>query len=265
MSIFDVSTTQTTPKTFTAEDAHALYEAFMDTMDALNEAQEALEQAQKAAQNAGAYVSFRLERANERDVVAAFWKTMIRTHPAYAVMSSRQQDHEISWVGSDAYHRMGRYPRNFPEFTPPNILDKARELEERQPFFLREWALTLYQHLIAWPEKAHEIRIPAQIRVRGAVDSSHRVSYGRMMDDLSDLDRLFHYLDGQILDTENPYTSPLVIAIAEAKETRSGETPYFRFKTYRNGNLQLTFKNRGLAAAWEALAREGFISRMNNR
>lgn len=53
------------------------------------------------------------------------------------------------------------------------------------------------------------------------------------------VDRVFHLLDGAEWAGTNAYYSPLIDAIQSS--TGEGETPYFKFKCYGNGNLHLTF------------------------
>ena len=263
MSIFDA--TPLDDFTLSLDAIERLWFAFTETMNAITEAKNALARAEKAAQGVGAYASFRLDRADERDVVASFWKAFIRSHPAYAVMAHDRRQTEVDeWVESYDYRSRGQYPRPFPEFTIASMMEKDKDLWDRSAFFLREWALTLFRRLITYPETPQDVRIPERVRVSSAVDSSHRVTYGQMVRDFADLDRLFHYLDGRKMEDENPYHAPLVEAIGKAKETRSGETDYFRFRTFLNGNVQLTFKRRDLASQWEALAREGLVERMNH-
>lgn len=63
-------------------------------------------------------------------------------------------------------------------------------------------------------------------------------------DKLVAVDRVFHMLDGKSFN-DNAYVSELVDAIQTA-EYGAGETPYFKFKAYQNGNLHLEFKRPDL-------------------
>lgn len=61
---------------------------------------------------------------------------------------------------------------------------------------------------------------------------------------LQSLDTIFHLLDGRGIPTESHY-GPLVSAI-EAEDGKIGETEYFKYKCFKNGNLHLEFKRSDL-------------------
>jgi len=58
-------------------------------------------------------------------------------------------------------------------------------------------------------------------------------------DDLIEVDRVFHNLDGQNISVDS-YHSPLVDAICSSK-FQPGQTNYFAFQAYHNRNLHLRF------------------------
>lgn len=61
------------------------------------------------------------------------------------------------------------------------------------------------------------------------------------------VDRIFHMLDGKLGSFhENGYVCPLIDAIQTADG--AGETPYFKFKMYMNGNLHLEFRRLDLVS-----------------
>lgn len=74
---------------------------------------------------------------------------------------------------------------------------------------------------------------------------------------LAVIDRAFHLLDGALADFDsNSYRSPLVDAIQTSKDGR-GETKYFRFQCYRNGNLHLQIKRLDLLKELNRIGGEG--------
>jgi len=74
---------------------------------------------------------------------------------------------------------------------------------------------------------------------------------------LAVIDRAFHLLDGALADfNANAYLSPLVDAIQTSPNGR-GETKYFRFQCYRNGNLHLQIKRLDLLAELNRIGGEG--------
>ena len=67
------------------------------------------------------------------------------------------------------------------------------------------------------------------------------------------LDNVFHALDGKSL--ANTHHGPLTDAIAAVPRGENcGETEYFRFRCYGNGNLHLEFKLADLLARLNAVA-----------
>ncbi len=74
---------------------------------------------------------------------------------------------------------------------------------------------------------------------------------------LNMIDRAFHLLDGKAFDV-NAHKSPLVDAINTTPlSVGRGETPYFRFKCYRNGNLHLEIKRADLLRELNRIGGEG--------
>lgn len=68
---------------------------------------------------------------------------------------------------------------------------------------------------------------------------------------LVQIDKIFHILDGKPFDYANWYNSPLVDGIIAREE---GETEYFAWKRFQNGNLHLTFKRDDLLETFNHLA-----------
>ena len=78
----------------------------------------------------------------------------------------------------------------------------------------------------------------------------------REEDELIQLDRVFHLLDGAGIP--DGYKSPLVDAINAIGEYNTlGETNYFRFRCFKNGNLHLWFKRSDLVAKLNLIAGSG--------
>lgn len=82
-----------------------------------------------------------------------------------------------------------------------------------------------------------------------------QVGYHRSQE-LIQIDRVFHALDGKALTTTT-YSSPLVEAI-NSQDDGKGTTEYFDFTAHQNGNLHLTFRRLDLVAALNATAANGY-------
>ena len=67
---------------------------------------------------------------------------------------------------------------------------------------------------------------------------------------LIQVDKIFHIIDGKTLDSELSYNSPLVDIITTKD---SGETEYFKFKVFKNGNLHLWFKRMDIVKQLNAV------------
>lgn len=79
-----------------------------------------------------------------------------------------------------------------------------------------------------------------------------RVNYHRQ-DQLTALDNVFHALDGKGIPSS--HHGPLTDAIyALPSHETTGETDYFRFKCYKNGNLHIEFKRSDLVDKLNAVA-----------
>lgn len=73
------------------------------------------------------------------------------------------------------------------------------------------------------------------------------------------LDKAFHTLDGAAMPKEN-YYGPLVAAIRSATwEKPFGDTAYFNFKLYKNGNIHITFKRPDLVKEFNRVAGGGML------
>jgi len=73
------------------------------------------------------------------------------------------------------------------------------------------------------------------------------------------LDKAFHTLDGAPVP-QNTYHMPLVSAIRECKGSQpAGETEYFKFKLYGNGNIHITFKRLDLVKEFNRVAGGGML------
>ena len=84
-----------------------------------------------------------------------------------------------------------------------------------------------------------------------------QVNYYRRQD-LTGVDKIFHALDGNTAEfLQKGYKSPLVDAINMSPE--QGETKYFSWRGYQNGNLHLTIKRMDLVAEMARLLRENSL------
>jgi len=261
MSIFNTLTPiQTT--TIDIDFVYGLRSAYVEMMDVLEEAEKAVEKANDASARVGVSTHCKVEN-NDRDSLAyLFWRKFLKALPVTKVMSLKRREQETEkWLYPSRSQYSSR-PKP-PDFTVENMMKRAVELEERREFFIREWALDLFEQFVHWRPSIEEAKVPT--KVVKTVLSSDGVAF-RYQDEIANLDCFFHFLDGAVVDfPDDDRESPLVVAVAEAMKHGNGRgvTNYFRFVAYSgNKRLHLTFTRRDLVTAWENLAREGLIARM---
>jgi len=263
MSIFTLTPTPL-QTTVDIDAAYALRSSYIEMTDALEEAEAAVNQANQAAKRVDITTHIRLENAVRDELTLLFWKKFLRFLPVMDVMSPKRQEKEIEdWLYPSRRRVQFRPRPEPPNFTIENMMRRAEELESRREFFIHEWALYLFEHHVHWRPQLEDIVVPKKVVL------SHRITHDgvafRYREEVANLDRFFHFMDGRNADfPRQEADSPLVKAIAEAVKQGNGrgETDYFRFAAYGNGNLHLTFKRRDLMSLWENLAREGLIARM---
>ncbi len=73
---------------------------------------------------------------------------------------------------------------------------------------------------------------------------------------LATVDRAFHLIDAKLEDFHRGYRCPLIDAI-NSTPGGSGETTYFRFKCFKNGNLHLEFKRPDLLQELNRIGGQG--------
>lgn len=105
-----------------------------------------------------------------------------------------------------------------------------------------------------------ELEVPRRIVISYAVErwsnvwSSWRVNYHREQE-FTALERVFRALDGKTQETGHGYSEiHSLVHACDRNERCEGETPYFAFRAYRNGNMHLTFKREDLLARFNQIA-----------
>lgn len=85
---------------------------------------------------------------------------------------------------------------------------------------------------------------------------SGSVGHIRKDDELGDIDRVMHVLDGKAYDRQGE--TSLIRCIWNDKGAQECETPYWRARWFQNGNLHLYFKNDELRARANRVIAEHF-------
>jgi len=147
-----------------------------------------------------------------------------------------------------------------PEITEENIFAMLEQSAANIDLYLEEAAKELFEYLR--PRQSRQktnpkYEIGKNVILPQAVEpgygreaEQYRVNYHRDAR-ITAIDNIFSLLDGK--GAIKTYYGPLHDAIADSTDGR-GETVYFRFKCFQNGNLHLEFKRPDLVAALNRLA-----------
>lgn len=151
-----------------------------------------------------------------------------------------------------------------PEFTDAVIFSILRGLLEYGQEYAQEAILEAYRILRAGASahdryKTNQKYARYSLGKKVIMDGWVRDSYGwtafrvnrAHTNNVRIVDRAFHLLDGKPFNS-NSYNSPLIDAINTS--TGTGETEYFQFKCWRNGNVHLTFTRPDLVAQLNKIA-----------
>ncbi len=158
-----------------------------------------------------------------------------------------------------------------PAFTVENILALLGGLAKDLDGYFAEAVLEAWGWLKPWgwgrehykTNQRSEYEIAAKVIKGGVVTPSYRsgfdVSYYRR-NNLVDLDKVFHLLDGQGVPR---YPGDLVTTMQTAMQAGQDEckTAYFRVKWYKNGNAHIEFLRADLLTKFNAIAGKGLLKR----
>jgi len=200
-----------------------------------------------------------LARAELKGVKARAWRWLLARSGAQNILSrQRQEKFEANLQNGTA-----------PEVTLEAVMelfslfrdnDLAREAIQEAFDALRpgRWAYERYQtnKKSAW-KVASKIILTGVLRVNHwSREKQYEVIY-QSETRLNLIDRAFHLLDGKAFNV-NAHKSPLVDAINTTPlSVGRGETKYFRFKCYRNGNLHLEIRRADLLRELNRIGGEG--------
>lgn len=171
------------------------------------------------------------------------WNWIIRRLRLDACMTSSRQDE---------LRRQLTNPSALPEITEASIWDTTKGLITMGPEHMREIIQEAFDLL--HPRRAAGY-VTNERRQQGETDKiilcwilepnyrgGFNIRFGRPEDNVAVLDRAFHLLDGQSFGQS--IRGPLHASISSG--TKEGQTSYFRWKGYVNGNLHLWILRKDL-------------------
>lgn len=167
------------------------------------------------------------------ELTKKFWREIISRMKIRAILSlSKKEELDKQLEEGD-----------FPELTVENVHNTIDAWMGNAAKFAQEQIREVYDWLRPSRQK-YKSNDPW--RVEGRVIKRVLGDYGKVdtgmwsrWEEVQALDKVFHLLDGQPFMSKQWGRSPLIDAINEASE--SGETEYFRFKKFKNGNVHFYF------------------------
>lgn len=153
-------------------------------------------------------------------------------------------------------------PDTLPDITIKNIFGWLDSMATQGQQFLAEAVVEVFDKLR--PSAWNRHKTNSAFKVGRKVILCHRVSPGyrarsfrvnyHYQDELRALDNVFHMLDGKGLSA---YRDGDLCRSIEAAEDGTGETEFFRFRCFRNGNLHLEFRRMDLVERLNSIGGSG--------
>lgn len=195
------------------------------------------------------------------DIRQSVWRRLIGQLGIKKVLSESRSN-ELDQKLSDK--------ENLPEITVENIYQMFELLLENANQFAKEAIVEVYNRLHVNPQHygghyktnqrnafedlGKKVILGWTIETSYSREHPYRIRY-REDNFLLSVDKVFHNLDGAPFNSAG-YKSPLIDAINTSPDGK-GETNYFKFACYGNGNLHLEFKRADLLKEFNRIANDG--------
>lgn len=187
-----------------------------------------------------------------RDIEQDVWRFIIERLEIRRMMSN------AAWETLQQQLKIGE----FPEITEASV----NAVVTRIGASLNEMLAEAVEEVFDWLRPRHsqykrnsEYEVPARVVLQYIVEPADKrwTFHWRMCSHadqrLTALENVFTALDGQGQITKTHY-SAIATAIRAEGYAGVGETPYFKFRTFQNGNAHLTFTRLDLLARFNAIA-----------
>jgi hypothetical protein len=190
------------------------------------------------------------------------WGVLVEKLGIKKLMSPKKRDELANQLAGISRGYGHDKPEELPEISAESIISVLTGFIESAPDFIEDSIREVYKWLIPchW-EGGHVTN--KRDRVGKKVIHTYCVEEGfsrafrvccRAQGELTALDAVMHTLDGKGI--VGGHYGPLVSAI-ETTETGTGETEYFKFKAFKNGNLHLEFKRIDLLDLFNRISCDG--------
>jgi len=155
--------------------------------------------------------------------------------------------------------------KDMPEITLQNVMDTVNSMVAQSKDFLRDAIKEVYEFLRPGVLASNKYKtnqkngryelgkkIIKTYVIQPGYSGNYQINYNRE-NELIAVDKVFYALDSK--QFPESYRSPLIDKITTTSINKgTGETEYFKFKCYGNGNLHLEFKRMDLVAQLNRVA-----------
>lgn len=193
----------------------------------------------------------------------AAWSILIDKLSIRKLMSAKARSELDEALNSSWSRSRQEKIEQLPEINGDSIVDVLTGFVQSAPEYFAEAIVEVYQWLIPnnWigghitnaRDRVGRKVIRGYVVEQGYGGKRFHVRY-QIRGELNALDTIFHTLDGK--GVIPGHEGPLVSAIA-VSEDGAGETEYFKFKAFKNGNLHLEFKRDDLLQEFNRVAADG--------
>lgn len=201
----------------------------------MQEANRLLQKARASAKLAGCdyyYSQYQhlLDQREEKQLKHYVWRSLIEKTGIITLMDSetrRQMDKDLETQPL--------------ELTKANILYVLQDLYERRDTILANSLINVFRSLTRRYKSNDKLKLSDKRIILYIGQGAYRsTSY---TDKLTDLDRIFHFLDGKTMTTQRPETLGYLACYGDKDEL---ENAYFRIRIFKNGNAHVYFKRKDL-------------------
>ena len=127
------------------------------------------------------------------------------------------------------------------ELTKANILSVLQDLYSRRDTILANSLINVFRSLTRQYKSNDPLKLSDKRIIIYIGEGMYRST--RHTDKLTDLDRIFHFLDGKTMTTDRSKTLGYLACYGEHDEL---ENDYFRIRMFKNGNAHIYFKRTDL-------------------
>lgn len=191
------------------------------------------------------------------------WKILIEKLGIKKLMSQKESEKLNSQLYDDRSYNHGEKPAELPEINAETIISVMQGMVSSAPEYLTEKIKEVYQWLIPhqWSggyktnqrdRVGKKVIKPCMVSKCWSGKGFEAKYYNRAH--LSALDLVFHTLSGAGIPPGQ--NGPLVDTIATCPDGK-GETDFFKFKCFGNGNIHIEFKREDLLKKFNAVAVDG--------